>query len=357
MERIQKLQAVLCNKKLDCFFTNNIYHLRYLAHFTGTDGYVLITQTKQFLFVDYRYKDQAEEQVRGLEVVLIIKSEFFKSVISILEAENIHNVGLEDTMTYHLFMKLKKNLFNNIDVVVTSGLVETLREIKDESEIATIQKACEITDKAFSYILGVIKPGISEIEVANKLDFFMRNLGATEVSFSTIVASGLRSVMPHGVASDKKIGKREIVTLDFGCYYQGYVSDMTRTIFVGEPDPLLKEIYSIVLEAQERAIAFVKDGVSGRDYDGAAREFINKKGYGDQFFHGVGHGIGLEIHEAPSLSIFAPESVKLKTGQVVTAEPGIYISELGGVRIEDDLVVTKDGARMLTQSPKELIIL
>lgn len=357
MERIQKLQAILRNKKLDCFFTDNIYHLRYLAYFTGTAGHILITQTKQFFFVDYRYKEQAEEQVHGLEIISIRNSTFFKEIMCLLEEENIRSVGLEDTMTYRLFMKLKKNLFDNIDVVVTSGLVEALREIKDESEIATIQKACEITDKAFSYIIGVIKPGISEIKVANELNFFMRNLGATDISFSTIVASGLRSAMPHGVASDKKICRGEIVTLDFGCYYQGYVSDMTRTIFVGEPDPLLKKIYSIVLEAQERAIAFAKDGVSGRDYDGVAREFINKKGYEDQFFHGLGHGIGLEIHEAPSFSIDIPESVKLKTGQVVTAEPGIYISGLGGVRIEDDLVVTKDGARLLTQSPKELIIL
>ncbi|EAG2965084.1 peptidase M24 family protein, partial [Listeria monocytogenes] len=235
------------------------------------------------------------------------------------------------------------------------GMIEALREVKDEEEIALIQQACHIADQGFEHILKMIRPGMTEIEVANQLDFFMRSLGATSVSFETIVASGLRSAMPHGVASEKVIEQGDLITLDFGCYYQSYVSDMTRTFAVGDPGDKLKEIYQIVLEAQEKVLAAAKPGMTGIELDAIARDHIASFGYGDAFGHSTGHGIGLEIHEGPNVSFRADKAFVV--GNVITDEPGIYLPGIGGVRIEDDLLITETGNKVLTHSPKELIIL
>lgn len=240
-------------------------------------------------------------------------------------------------------------------MVPTSGIVEKLREVKSEEEIVILQQAVNIAEKAYNYILGFIKPGMTEIEVANELDFYMRNLGATGVSFDTIVASGVRSAMPHGVASDKVIEEGDMVTIDFGCYYKGYASDMTRTFAVGDPGEKLKEIYAIVQEANRRVTEQAKAGMTGAELDAIARDYITEKGYGPQFGHTTGHGLGLEVHEAPSISFRNEE--KLVENNVVTNEPGIYIAGLGGVRIEDDLVIKEDGNLNLMSSPKDLIIL
>lgn len=196
---------------------------------------------------------------------------------------------------------------------------------------------------------------MTEIEIANQLDFYMRAQGASGISFETIVASGLRSAMPHGVASEKIIEKGDFVTLDFGCYYQGYVSDMTRTFAVGEPAPRLKEIYQIVLDAQLAVLAEAKPGLTGIQLDAVAREYIASHGYGEAFGHSTGHGIGLEIHEGPNVSFRADK--QFVPGNVITDEPGIYLPGIGGVRIEDDLLITAEGNRVLTHSTKELIIL
>jgi Xaa-Pro aminopeptidase len=228
-----------------------------------------------------------------------------------------------------------------------------IREVKEEDEIDLIKKACEITDKAFEYILGEIKVGVSEIELANKLDFYMRSLGASGVSFETIVASGVRSAMPHGVASEKSIQKGELITFDFGCVYKGYVSDMTRTVAFGEVAPELKEIYQIVLEAQLKVIELAGPGVKISTLDNTARGWIEQHGYGKNFGHALGHGIGLELHETPFLS-GRVDDVLVK-GNIVTDEPGIYIEGLGGVRIEDDLLITDDGVEVLNKSPKHFI--
>lgn len=210
-------------------------------------------------------------------------------------------------------------------------------------------------DQGFAFVLEMIKPGMTEIEVANQLDFFMRSKGASGVSFETIVASGLRSAMPHGVASHKVIEKGELITLDFGCYYEGYVSDMTRTFAIGSIQPKLKEIYDIVLEAQLKVLAEAKPGLTGIQLDAIARDHIASYGYGDAFGHSTGHGIGLEIHEGPNVSFRADK--QFVPGNVITDEPGIYLPGIGGVRIEDDLLITAEGNRVLTHAPKELIIL
>lgn len=353
MKRLSKLQAVLSEEKLDAVLVTSPYNLRYISNFTGSTGLAVVTQTEAFFVTDFRYTKQAEDQAKGFKIIRNV-GPIFNEVAKIVNDLNIETLGFEDAhVSFRNYDELESLLSS--DLVPISGMVEELREIKDEEEIATIKAACAISDAAFTYILDYIKPGVSEIEIANKLDFFMRDKGATGVSFDTIVASGYRSAMPHGVASHKLIEQGDFVTLDFGCYYKGYVSDMTRTVSVGEPDPKLKEIYAIVLDAQLKVNASAKAGLSGIEVDSIARDYITGKGYGENFGHSNGHGIGLEVHEGPSTSQKAPKI--LVPNNVITNEPGIYIEGLGGVRIEDDLLITETGNEVLTFSPKELIIL
>lgn len=353
MNRLSNLQRILKEEKLDALLVTNPYNLRYISNFTGTTGLALITQEEAFFVTDFRYTQQAADQAEGFEIIRNV-GPIFAEVKKIVEKKSIDLLGFEDAyVSFRNYDELEDML--DCDLVPASGMIEELREVKDESEIAAIKKACEIADAGFQYILDYLKPGVSEIEIANRLDFYMRELGATGVSFDTIVASGYRSAMPHGVASHKLIEKGDFVTLDYGCYYNGYVSDMTRTVAVGEPKPQLKEIYQIVLEAQLKVNAEVKPGLSGIEVDSIARDLISSYGYGEHFGHSNGHGIGLEIHEGPNTSQKAPK--RLVKGNVITNEPGIYLEGIGGVRIEDDLLITETGNEVLIHSPKELIIL
>jgi Xaa-Pro aminopeptidase len=352
--RIEKLRKMMTEQHLDAMLITTPYNLHYITGFTGTEGMAIITLDKQFFVTDSRYTQQVASEAPDFELWQN-RGPIFDEIPKILSMVNPVNMGFEDKMDYRAYLKLEEVVPVTTDLTATTDLIEGIRELKDAREMATIKKACEITDAAFEHILGFIKPGVSELEVANELDFYMRSLGASGMSFDTIVASGWRSAMPHGVASEKIINDGELVTLDFGCYYNGYVSDMTRTIAVGDVDDELKKIYEIVREAQMRVIAGTKAGVTGPEYDALARDFIKEAGYGENFGHGIGHGIGLEIHEGPIIS-FRTEHT-LRAGEVITDEPGIYIEGLGGVRIEDDLIVTENGCEILTQSPKELIIL
>lgn len=234
-------------------------------------------------------------------------------------------------------------------------MIEKIRLFKDDEEIEEIQKAQDIADKVFSELLDFIKPGKTEREVHHYMLERMRAHGASGESFDAIIASGVRGALPHGVASDKVIEKGELLTLDFGCIYNMYCSDMTRTIAVGEISDKQREIYEVVLEAQKRALAAIKPGVRTADIDAIARDYITEKGYGENFGHGLGHGVGLEVHEAPRLSPKSDEV--LEEGMVITDEPGIYIEGFGGVRIEDIILVTEDSHRVLSKSTKELITL
>ena len=228
-----------------------------------------------------------------------------------------------------------------------------LRAVKDEGEIEKLARAEQIGDEAFSYILTQIKPGITELEIAAKLEYYMKSHGAQEKGFDTIAASGLHSAMPHAVPSEKVLEKGDFLTLDFGCKYQGYCSDMTRTVVIGKANEKQKEIYKIVLEAQEAALAGLRAGMTGAEGDALARKVIEEAGCGDYFGHGLGHSVGLEIHEKPALS--PKDQTILRPGIIETVEPGIYIPGLGGVRIEDMTVITENGIKNLTSSPKELI--
>ena len=340
MLRVEKLREAMKKDAVDGFLITSPYNLRYLTNFTGTTGLAVITLEKAFFVTDFRYTEQAAAQAQGFEIVKN-SGPIFEEVAAICEKEEINVLAFEESYVSFSDYSVLEEIIEESSLAPVSGMIEALREVKDESEIALIQQACHIADQGFEHILKMIRPGMSEIEVANQLDFFMRSLGATSVSFDTIVASGLRSAMPHGVASEKVIEQGDLITLDFGCYYQGYVSD--------------KEIYQIVLEAQEKVLAAAKPGMTGIELDAIARDHIASFGYGEAFGHSTGHGIGLEIHEGPNVSFRADKA--FVTGNVITDEPGIYLPGIGGVRIEDDLLITETGNQVLTHSPKELIIL
>lgn len=353
MYRVDNLRKAMKKDGLDAFLVTSMYNLRYLTNFTGTTGLAVITQEKAYFVTDFRYTEQAAAQAQGYEIVQN-QGPIFDEIVKIAEQDQLKNLAFEETqVTFAAYSQLEEIV--PCDLIPVAGMIEGLREVKDEDEIAIIEKACAIADQGFEYVLKMIKPGMTEIEVANQLDFYMRSLGASGVSFDTIVASGLRSAMPHGVASEKVIEKGDLITLDFGCYYQGYVSDMTRTFAIGDPGAKLKEIYQIVLDAQLKVLDAAQPGLTGVQLDAIARDYITEKGYGDAFGHSTGHGIGLEIHEGPNVSRLAEK--QFVVGNVITDEPGIYLPGIGGVRIEDDLLITETGNRVLTHSPKELIIL
>lgn len=355
MQKLIQLREQFDQLGIDGILITNAQNRRYLTGFTGSAGIVIITKTEAILFVDFRYVDQANSQVNDCTVIQLRGNEdIYEEVAKMTERLKVSVLGFEkEHVSYHLYTQYRERV--SPEMVPLSGVVEKLRMIKTEEEIQNIKTAAEIADKAFTHILDYIRPGVSEIDVANELEFSMRRLGATSSGFDIIVASGPRSALPHGVASTKLIEKGDMVTLDFGAYYQGYRSDMTRTIAVSEPKAELKEIYNIVFEALSNALAAIKPGITGQEADAFTRDYIIEKGYGEQYGHGSGHGIGLDIHEEPFMS---PKcDIFLKPGMIVTVEPGIYIPSLGGVRIEDDILITEYGNNIITKSPKELIIL
>lgn len=353
INRVNNLREQMKSEGISSFLITSPYNLRYLTGFTGTTGLALIGLEEAFFITDFRYTEQAAKQCVGFKIVKNV-GPILEVVADLVESKNIENLGFEESFVpFKQYAELERLL--EVDLIPVSGMVEELREVKDEEEIAIVEKACEIADKAFSHILTYIKPGMTEIQVANELDFYMRSLGASSVSFETIVASGLRSAMPHGVASEKVIEQGDMITIDFGCYYNGYVSDMTRTISLGEPSDKLREIYNVVKEAQQKVLDVAKPGMTGVELDAVARDYIASKGYGEAFGHSTGHGIGLEIHEGPNVSKLAEKA--FVPGNIITNEPGIYLPGIGGVRIEDDMLVTENGIKRLTHSEKELIIL
>lgn len=353
MEKLEKLRSSFEKLGIDGILIASTYNRRYIANFTGSAGVVLISGEKALFITDFRYVEQATKQCQGFEIVQHTGT-IVEEVAAQAKNLGIEKLGFEqEHLTFSAFRSYEKAV--EAELVPVSGVVEKLRLIKTSSEIKILKEAADIADAAFKHILDFIAPGKTELEISNELEFFMRNAGATSSSFDIIVASGYRSALPHGVASDKLIETGDFVTLDFGAYYKGFVSDITRTVAVGEPNAKLKEIYDIVLEAQLRGMAGIKPGLTGKEADALTRDYISEKGYGEYFGHSTGHGIGLEVHEGPALS--SKSDIVLETGMIVTVEPGIYIPGLGGVRIEDDTMITETHNETLTHSTKELIIL
>ncbi|ABO49586.1 peptidase M24 [Desulforamulus reducens MI-1] len=356
IERIAHLREKMSQRGISYLLVTKPENRYYLSGFTGTTGVLLIGQETTDFLTDFRYIEQVKLQSPHFRVVKVEQSSPFVLVYELLRNYKAEKLFFEaEHLTYKEYQDLQSNL-PGIELASCTGLVEDLRMIKDDSEMTIIRKAMQIGDKAFEHILQYIKPGRSEKDVALELEFFMRKLGASGVAFETIVASGPRSALPHGVASDRLLEDGDFITMDFGALYQGYNSDMTRTVVIGKPDKKQQEIYHIVLEAQMAGLRAVKAGIPARQADAAARSVITKYGYGEYFGHGTGHGVGLAIHENPRLN--TKDETILQPGMVVTVEPGIYLPQWGGVRIEDSVLVTEDGCEILTSSPKnELIIL
>ena len=355
MDRMTALQARILDKKLDGFFVTDAANVTYLTGFTGDESALLVTPEKAYFITDSRFTEQFKQQVQHAELVLH-QDGLFKAAGKLANRLQLTHIGFVavhlNYADYEAF-----DLLTQGTLVPTRDFVESQREVKDDDELALIKQAVAIAEKGYQHVLATIKPGMREIDIANDLDFYMRKLGASNVSFETIVASGARSAMPHGAATEKKIAKGDVVTLDWGCIYHGYMSDLTRTFAVGQPDPKLKTIYKIVYETNQKVQQALKPGVLGRTINDLAHHTIDDAGYGQYFGHGTGHGIGLSIHEGPGA--WGPYlDVPAAKGNVVTDEPGIYIPELGGVRIEDDLVVTADGNQSLSQpAPADLLVL
>lgn len=351
--KLVKLRETLKEKGIDALLVTNSYNRRYITGFTGSAGVAVISADDAVFITDFRYTEQAAVQVKDFRIVKHEKT-IIEEVAAQVKDMGIKTLGFEkDDLAYGMYEMYDGKV--DAELKPVSGIIEKLRLVKSEDEIAVLQQAAKIADDAFAHICTFIKPGVTELQVSNELEMFMRNQGATSSSFDIIVASGERGALPHGVASDKVIQSGELVTLDFGALYNGYISDITRTVAVGEVSEKLKEIYEVTRFAQELALEQIKPGMTGIEADAIARDHIKSKGYGEAFGHSTGHGIGLEVHEGPALS-FRSET-KLEPNMAVTVEPGIYLPGIGGVRIEDDIIITEDGNYRLTHSPKELIVL
>lgn len=354
VRKTEKIKGLLAQEGLDAILTADPYNMRYLSGFRGGCGYLFLTKEKRVLLTDSRYTTQAREETEGFEILEVSGQRPYEACLKELCAqENISSLGFEDTfMTYFQVEKLRKE----IGVPEWRALGEklnNLRIIKSPEELERIRRAEAIGDEAFSYILGELRPGMTETEAALLLEGAMRKKGAEGLSFDTIVASGLHSAMPHAIPGEKRIEDGDFVTMDFGCVYQGYCSDMTRTVVMGKASRKQRELYQVVLEAQEKALELICAGRTGSEVDEAARGHIRAAGYGDYFGHGLGHSLGLFIHEEPRLS--PKEGRVLEPGMVMTVEPGIYLPGFGGVRIEDLVEIKKDGFENYTHSEKQLI--
>lgn len=345
-------------RKLECFFKeadgvflNAPHSLRYFTGFCGGEGIALVLPEKRYLFVDSRYTVAAQAEAPDFEVI-----EFGGSNRNLKIGERLEGVRslvFEEQFLSVLEFRNLESAFEKIEWKCGSAKLETLRMIKNEEELNWLRKAEQIGVEAYEAVIPQIRPGISENEIAAELEYQMRKRGAEGTSFETIAVSGYKTSMPHGKPDGKKVALGELVTMDFGCRLGGYCSDMTRTVSVGKADAEQKRIYETVLAAQKKGLETIRAGIMGKEADAAARKVIADAGYGKYFGHSLGHGVGLLIHELPNLS--PASEIRLEPGMVVTCEPGIYIPELGGVRIEDMVHVTRDGIENLTHLSKELI--
>ena len=351
-----KLNKIMEELGAQGILITDMINVRYFTGFTGTTGVALALGDKRYFLTDFRYEEQGKKEVvpNGFQLIREDRDPVGKAGDLIKEA-GIKKLAIEDgSVTLAQYRSFEKN-FGTLEYTGIEDRFLKVRMIKTEKEIDLIKEAVKIADKAFENIKSLIKEGISEERLATELEYEMKKLGAEGPSFDTIIASNYRSAMPHGVASEKKLEKEGFVKFDFGCFYKGYVSDMTRTVYLGEnPTEKHYEIYNTVKEAQQKAINAVKAGITTRELDKIARDYITEKGFGDCFGHGLGHGIGLEIHEYPYLS-YKAEDLVLEENMVVTIEPGVYIEGFGGVRIEDDVVVKKDGCEVLNKTTKEFV--
>ena len=352
--RLQQLRARFDTLGIDAFAVTFLPHLRYLSGFSGSSGLGIVTRRSAWLITDGRYAEQVKSEVHNWKVIISTAGLFEE-----LERQNILRTGWRvgfdgNSLLYTQFKDLKRAM-PSVKFLPKVDCIEQIAAVKEPKEIDAIKRAVSITDTVFTEILDLIKPGVTEIDIAAEISYRQRRHGAEGDAFETIVASGERSALPHGRASAKKLKRGELVTLDFGCVVDGYHSDMTRTVALGAPSAEARTIYEVVAVAQRKAIEAAKSGMAAKALDAVARDHIKEHGYDKYYRHSLGHGLGLQIHEPPRISVLSKAT--LVTGNVITIEPGVYVPRFGGVRIEDDVVITNGSCEVLNRSPKELLIL
>ncbi len=324
-------------------------NMQYFSGFTGGEGALLLHENNLLLFTDSRYFVQAKEESPDYTIIDIAKTK----PTAYLQDFHPKTLAFEEDFVSAKAANSMKEVLNSTTWVGIDSEILMQRAVKDDTEIELLRQAESLADEAFAHIIPLLRPGACEWDIALELEWFMRKGGASGASFPIICASGARSAMPHGVASKKLLAAGDFVTLDFGCFLDGYASDMTRTVVLGKANPEQKKIYETVLAAQTAVITSLHAGITGKEADGIARNIITGAGYGEAFGHSLGHGVGLQIHEAPNLS---PRSeMVLQKGMAVTVEPGIYIENFGGVRIEDLVIITEDGCENLSHFEKKLL--
>jgi len=353
-ERFKSVQKILSSSRLDGILFSSPENIRYLCGFTGSDGVLVLTQKEAFFLTDSRYWTQADEEVKGSQIIHYKKK--IEGIASLISDLKLRRIGFESTsLTFSLHQSLLKKLAKETDLIPLEEEIKNLRAVKDAQELVLIRRAIEIASNAFLHITDRLKEGALEKEIAQEMEFFMKRKEAEDIGFDIIIASGKRSALPHGRASGKKIEKGDFVLIDFGSGFQGYHSDQTRTLVCGKPSPEQEKVYQVVKEAHDKAIELIRPGIPIHEVDEAARSYIRECGYGEYFGHGLGHGIGLSVHEDPA--IHTENKGLVQEGMVFTVEPGIYIPDWGGVRTEDMILVTPQGAEVLTYLPTGLTII
>ena len=357
--RTQRLRALFPDADCDALLLTKLVNIRYLTGFTGSAAMLLVTPTGATFVTDGRYRDQSTDQLSAAWVAADIviglsQGEQLRALVAAASAAEVARLGLEADAVSWAQHRSFTTAFAGTELVPTDGLVDGLRMVKEPAEVERIRAACAIADDALGELLPTLREGPTERNFALRLEFAMRERGASGVSFDPIVAAGPNGAKPHARPSDRPIGAGELVVIDFGCVVDGYCSDMTRTVSVGEPSIDARRIWDTVLDAQRAGCDAVRPGAECAAVDGASRDVIAGAGWADAFVHGTGHGVGLEIHESPRVA--STSTGTLAPGHVVTVEPGVYLSGIGGVRIEDTLVVTEAGATALTEFPKTLVV-
>ncbi len=352
-ERLKKLRTFLSQNNVDAFLITNPYNRRYLSGFDGTSGALLIGEKHAYLVTDFRYTEQAEAQAPGF-TVHSWREDLFTEIVPLVKDAGWEKLGFEAKhVVCHNYREMEQKL--PVQLVPFEDAVEKMRMVKSNEELELLKNGARFVDSAFEYICRRIKRGVAEKEIALELEIYLKRVGAEEPSFRFIVASGSRGAMPHGTASDKEIQEGELITIDFGGIFNGYATDMTRTVALGEPGEQKREIYELVRKAQQEARDAIRAGLKGYEADAVARDIFERAGYEQYFGHGLGHGVGLETHELPVLN--RRSKTVLEPGMVVTIEPGLYIPRSMGVRIEDMVCITDKGAEVLTESPRDLIVI
>ncbi|MGA2774794.1 MAG: Xaa-Pro peptidase family protein [Candidatus Omnitrophota bacterium] len=346
-ERLHKLSKELDALKLDAILVSTPANITYLTKYPSRDSYFLASRKGNIYFTDLRYTEEAQRALKDIAIVRKANGSVFELIASSSRELKLVRLAFEERyLPYAEYNRIKKEISGETKIIPSHGIIEALRQVKEPSEIAKMKKAVQITGEALRHIKKFIKPGTTELEVVAELERFIRYFGATNSAFDIIVASGPNSSLPHHIPGYRKIRNNELVLIDLGIDYHGYKSDLTRVFFLGKIKVLLRQIHSIVAEAQRRAIAAVKPGVKAAKVDAAGRQYIGKKGFAHFFGHSLGHGIGLEVHEQPGIS--AKENCILRPGMIFTVEPGIYLPGKFGVRIEDMVLVTQKGVKVLS---------